>query len=96
MSEKSRLLDTLFCVFLGFVGVHRFYEGKIAWGIVWACTLGLCLIGWLTDIFLVLFGWSVDVNGCKIKIWRPHKNASAKERSEKGNGTGSSGENGNV
>ncbi len=37
----------------GFLGVHRFYYGKPISGTIWFCTLGLCGIGWLIDLFLI-------------------------------------------
>ncbi|MFV8257213.1 NINE protein [Bdellovibrio bacteriovorus] len=35
--------------FLGIFGVHRFYMGKWLSGLVWLCTGGLFLIGYLYD-----------------------------------------------
>lgn len=43
------------CLFLGPLGAHKFYEGKIGMGILYLCTAGLCGIGWLIDIFSILF-----------------------------------------
>ena len=37
--------------FLGIIGVHHFYMGKIGRGILWLLTLGLAGIGWLWDLF---------------------------------------------
>lgn len=37
----------------GFTGAHRFYFGKPISGTIWFCTLGLCGIGWLVDLFLM-------------------------------------------
>lgn len=37
----------------GFTGSHRFYYGKPITGTIWFFTLGLFLIGWLIDIFLI-------------------------------------------
>lgn len=37
----------------GFTGSHRFYYGKKWTGLLWACTGGLFLIGWLVDLFFM-------------------------------------------
>ena len=37
----------------GFMGAHRFYYGRPVSGTIWFCTLGLFLIGWIIDVFLI-------------------------------------------
>ena len=37
----------------GFTGSHRFYYGKPVSGTIWFFTLGLLLVGWLVDLFLI-------------------------------------------
>lgn len=37
----------------GFMGAHRFYFGKPVTGTIWFFTLGLLLIGWIIDLFLI-------------------------------------------
>ena len=37
----------------GFLGSHRFYYGRPVTGTLWFFTLGLFLIGWLVDLFLI-------------------------------------------
>lgn len=37
----------------GFMGAHRFYFGRPISGTIWFFTLGLFLIGWIVDLFLV-------------------------------------------
>ena len=66
MSQKSKTVDLLLCIFLGGLGVHRFYEGKIGTGILWLCTVGLFGIGWLVDIILIATGKGKDKDGLPI------------------------------
>ncbi len=37
----------------GFLGAHRFYYGRPVTGTIWFFTLGLLLIGWIIDLFLI-------------------------------------------
>jgi TM2 domain-containing membrane protein YozV len=37
----------------GFTGAHRFYYGKPVSGTIYLLTLGLFLIGWVVDLFLI-------------------------------------------
>jgi TM2 domain-containing membrane protein YozV len=39
--------------FLGFCGIHRFYNRKPISGLLWFFTIGLCGIGQLIDLFLI-------------------------------------------
>lgn len=41
----------IFLTFLGFFGVHRFYMGKWISGLIWLCTGGLFLVGYLYDLW---------------------------------------------
>ena len=66
VSEKSKTTDLLLCIFLGTLGVHRFYEGKIGTGILWLCTLGLGGIGWIVDIVLIVTNKAKDKYGLPI------------------------------
>ena len=42
------------CIFLGYLGAHRFYEGKAILGIIYLFTFGLFGIGWFIDIIRIL------------------------------------------
>ena len=68
-SPKSRLAALLFCFFLGYLGVHRFYVGRVGSGILYLCTYGLFGIGWLVDIILILAGALTDDRGLPVTSW---------------------------
>jgi len=52
-SEKDWLVTLLFSIFLGGLGIHRFYVGKIGTGILWLLTGGCLGIGALVDIIMI-------------------------------------------
>ena len=62
-SPKSRLITLLLCIFVGGLGIHRFYVGKIGTGILYTLTLGLFGIGYLVDFIKILCGKFTDKNG---------------------------------
>ena len=49
---KSKKIDFILCLFLGYFGIHKFYEGKVGMGILYLFTFGLFGIGWLVDIVI--------------------------------------------
>ena len=52
---KNKWVALLLCIFLGFLGGHKFYEGKILLGIVYLFTFGLFGIGLFVDFISLLF-----------------------------------------
>lgn len=52
---KNKWVSVLLCVFLGFLGAHKFYEGKIGLGVLYLLTCGLCGIGAFVDFIILLF-----------------------------------------
>jgi TM2 domain-containing membrane protein YozV len=68
-SEKKRLPALLLCFFLGFLGIHRFYAGKIGTGIIWLLSGGILGIGWLIDFIMIIVGSFKDKQGGKIEDW---------------------------
>lgn len=63
VSSKSKITALLLCIFLGTLGVHRFYVGKVGTGIVWLLTLGVFGIGVLVDIIMIAIGKFKDKQG---------------------------------
>jgi TM2 domain-containing membrane protein YozV len=62
-SSKNKMTTLILCIFLGGLGVHRFYVGKIGTGIVWLLTGGVFGIGWLVDIIMIAMGKFKDKQG---------------------------------
>lgn len=60
---KDWLTTLLLSIFLGSLGVHRFYTGHIAIGIVQILTLGGCGIWSLIDIIMIATGSFKDSYG---------------------------------
>lgn len=51
---KNKWISFLLCLFLGIFGFHKFYEGKIAMGIIYLFTVGFFGIGWFVDCIIIL------------------------------------------
>lgn len=66
-SEKDWLVTLLLSLFLGSIGIHRFYVGKIGTGILQVLTLGGCGIWTLIDIIMIATGNFKDKDGNVIK-----------------------------
>ena len=53
-TEKNKWVAFVLCLFLGLVGAHKFYEGKILVGVVYIFTAGLFFVGWIIDLIAIL------------------------------------------
>lgn len=62
-SDKSRMVALFLCFFLGYMGVHLFYVGRIKKGILYFFTVGLFGIGILIDLIRILQGKFTDSYG---------------------------------
>ncbi|MYM93926.1 TM2 domain-containing protein [Duganella vulcania] len=65
-SDKDYVVTVLLCFFLGVLGVHRFYVGKIGTGLLMLFTFGGFGIWALIDFIMVVLGSFTDSDGLKI------------------------------
>lgn len=56
VSRKNKTVALLLCIFLGGLGAHKFYVGKVGMGIIYLFTFGLFGFGWIIDIILIATG----------------------------------------
>ena len=71
MSDKSKSTTFLLCYFLGGLGVHRFYLGKLITGILMLLSGGGFVIWWLIDLFLIISGRLKDKQGDDLQVSQP-------------------------
>jgi TM2 domain-containing membrane protein YozV len=61
--QKDWLTTLLLCIFLGWLGIHRFYTGHTVIGVIQLLTLGGCGIWVLVDFIMILTNSYRDSNG---------------------------------
>ncbi len=66
-SDKGFVPMILLCFFLGSLGVHRFYAGKVGTGIIMLLTLGGLGIWTIIDFIIIVTGNFKDKDGLLIK-----------------------------
>lgn len=67
VSDKGFVPTILLCFFLGTLGIHRFYVGKVGTGILMLLTLGGLGIWTLVDFIIIVTGGFKDSAGRYIK-----------------------------
>jgi len=70
LSEKEFLPTLILCFFVGFLGIHRFFVGKVGTGILMIVTLGGLGIWVLVDFIMICIGSFRDIEGRIIKYQR--------------------------
>ncbi len=66
-SDKEFIATILLCFFLGNIGVHRFYVGKVGTGILMIITCGGLGIWTIVDFIMIACSAFRDSNGLLIK-----------------------------
>ncbi|MDD6324632.1 MAG: TM2 domain-containing protein [Lachnospiraceae bacterium] len=66
-SDKSKTTALLLCIFLGWMGAHYFYVGRIMRGIIALFTFNLFGIGWIYDTVKVALGGFKDNAGAPLR-----------------------------
>ena len=61
ISHKSKIAALILAIFLGCLGIHRFYVGKVGTGVIWLLT------GGIYDIVKIASGTFTDGAGCVIR-----------------------------
>ena len=70
VSKKQRMVALLLCFFFGWIGMHRFYVGKVGTGILHILTLGGFLGIWpLIDFIMIIVGKFTDKEGKVLQNW---------------------------
>jgi TM2 domain-containing membrane protein YozV len=69
VSPKLRLAAALFCGFFGYLGIHRFYVGKIGTGILMILTAGGLGIWVVIDFIFIVLGKFHDKEGRVVRRW---------------------------
>jgi TM2 domain-containing membrane protein YozV len=68
-TDKRILPAAILCFFLGFLGVHRFYVGKVGTGILQLFTFGGLGIWALVDFIMIVVGSFRDADGNVLTLW---------------------------
>ena len=67
VNNERWLTTLLLCWFLGIFGIHRFYTGHTAVGVIQLLTGGGCGIWTLIDFIIIITGGYKDADGNSIK-----------------------------
>ena len=52
---KNKWVSFFLCLFVGVLGIHKFYEGRILLGLLYLFTGGLLGVGVVVDLVILFF-----------------------------------------
>ena len=67
-SHRSYIVMIILCFFLGTLGIHRIYAGKVGTAFLMFITGGGLLIWWLIDLIIIIIGSFKDQEGYRIRL----------------------------
>lgn len=62
--KQKALTEFVITVFAGWIGVHKFKQGKVGIGILYLFTFGLFYVGWIYDI---IQSWKTYKYACRVQ-----------------------------
>jgi hypothetical protein len=68
-SDYTRLPILILCLLFGWLGIHRFFVGKVGTGVLMLITIGGLGIWMVIDLILIIFGQFRDREGRRILRW---------------------------
>ena len=66
--EKENNSELIITILFGLLGIHKFMEKEIEWGVAYLLTFGLFGIGWIYDIYACIYYRSDDFKKIKDSI----------------------------
>lgn len=69
LSNRRILPAVLLLIFVGWLGAHRFYVGKVGTAILFIITLGGLGLWYLIDLIMLVVGSFTDKEGNQLTLW---------------------------